>query len=154
MSITIIIGIILFGLLLIMVEAFLVPGTTIVGLLGLIVVGLGIYQAFLIHGAETGGITLVVALGLTSILTYFGLKNLSKGPFAVKETIDGRVNDEVIEGIEKGDTGKALSDLRPEGKAMINNQRITVFSRGEFISNGSIVVVFNIEGNKIYVKSK
>ena len=154
MSLTIIIIILIIGLLLVVTEVFLVPGTTIVGLSGLIVLGIGIYYAFKVHGFVVGGSALVgsgIAIGL---LTSVGIKRLSNSRFNMRAEIDGKVNEFDYSNISAGDEGITLTALRPEGRAMINNERVIVYSQGFYIDTEKEIVVLKIKDNKIFVEPK
>jgi len=50
-----------------------------------------------------------------------------------------------------GASGKTITDLRPAGKATINNERLEVISEGDFISSGTEVKVLRIQGNYLVV---
>ena len=154
MSLTLITVVILIGLLLIVTEVFLVPGSTFVGVLGLIVVGVGIYYSFESFGFRTGAAILVGSGVVITALTYIGLKRMSNSKFTVKAAIDGKVNEFDYSHINIGDEGVTLTALRPEGKAIINDERITVFSKGFYIDTNMPVVVVNIKENKIIVEQK
>ena len=52
----------------------------------------------------------------------------------------------------KGKTGKAITDLRPAGTAMIDDQRVDVVSRGEYIDKGASIRVLAVDGNRVVVK--
>lgn len=54
--------------------------------------------------------------------------------------------------VEIGDTGTAVTSLRPVGKAVFGDRTIVVVSNGEFIDCNASVVVSEIIGNRIVVK--
>lgn len=51
-----------------------------------------------------------------------------------------------------GMQGKAVTDLRPAGTAIINEERLDVVSEGSFILKGSSVKVVKVEGSRIVVR--
>ena len=53
-----------------------------------------------------------------------------------------------------GKNGKALTDLRPSGTALIENSRIDVVTSGEYINKGSNILVISEEGSKIVVQKR
>ena len=67
-------GLILFGLFLIIVEVFLIPGTTIFGIIGIILLTVGFYYTYENYGNTTGTIILVVSCLLTGGCLLLGLK--------------------------------------------------------------------------------
>ena len=154
MSLTLIAIIIVLGLLLVVTEVFLVPGSTFVGVIGLLVVGVGIYYAFESYGFTTGAGVLVGSGVIISVLTYIGLKRMSNSKFTVKSSIDGKVNEFDYSHINIGDEGVTLTALRPEGKAIINEERVTVYSKSFYIDTETAIVVVGIKNNKIFVDQK
>ena len=61
---TIVVSLVAIGLLLLLVEILFVPGTTLVGLVGFIVLGIGVGFSFSYFGKETGWLT----LGTTAVI--------------------------------------------------------------------------------------
>ena len=53
-----------------------------------------------------------------------------------------------------GKQGKALTDLRPSGTAIIENKRIDVVTNGEYLVKGTKIIVVDEEGSKIVVEKK
>ena len=51
-----------------------------------------------------------------------------------------------------GQTGIALTALRPAGTAMIENKRLDVVSVGDFIEVDVPIQVINVEGSKVMVE--
>ncbi len=154
MSLTIIALIVLAGLLLISVEVFLVPGTTIVGVFGLIVLGFGVYYAFRDEGVALGSAILLGSGLLVGVLTYFGIMRMENSKFNVKTAIDSKVNVHDYSHIKIGDEGVTLTALRPEGRAMINEERLTVHSKGFYIDTDIAIIVVKVKDNKIFVEPK
>lgn len=156
------------GVILLITEIFLVPGFGIFGAAGIIlVIGslfLGLISDFPLVDWEMiqmATIQLAVAFILAIIVVYILLKNLPKSQIwnklVLKRNIEvgsGYTADEKIKEL-LGKKGKALTDLRPSGTAIIENSRIDVVTNGEYIVKGTKVVVIDEEGSKIVVeKSK
>lgn len=154
MSLTVIAIVILIGLILISIEVFLVTGTTFVGIFGLLVVGVGTYYGYKEEGAAVGSGILIGSAIIVGLLTTVGLKRIENSKFNVKTTLDGRVNEFDDFGIKIGAEGITLTALRPEGKALINDKRITVHSKGSYIDNDVAIEVVKIKDNKIFVDQK
>ena len=53
-----------------------------------------------------------------------------------------------------GQTGVALTVLRPAGTAMIENKRLDVVSVGDFIDADVSIQVIGVEGSKVMVEKK
>ncbi len=51
-----------------------------------------------------------------------------------------------------GQSGKAVTDLRPAGIARIGNRKYDVVSEGPLIGRGSAVQVLKVDGNRIVVR--
>ncbi len=152
MSLLLIVIIILLGLLTLFVEFFLIPGGGLIGLIGALIIAGGVYLTYQYYGVQTGHIVLTLSI-LSSIgITIFGFRRIANLGWADKETIDSKVNLADFEGLKKGDHGIAFGDIKPSGIAIFGNQRVEVFSIGEFIDRGSEIEIVKIEGNKIFVR--
>ncbi|NNC95784.1 MAG: hypothetical protein HKN92_09500 [Chitinophagales bacterium] len=152
MSLGVIIAIILIGLLLIVVELFVIPGTTIFGLLGVAAVISGIVIAY----SELGNQTATIILGVTSIasivVVLLGFKAVQSDKVSVNSAITSKMN--VLEEglVEVGDKGIAYTTLRPNGKGLINDIKIEVYSQGSFIDKDTEITVTKVTSDKIFVK--
>ncbi|MFF2497505.1 nodulation protein NfeD [Peribacillus sp. NPDC058075] len=51
-----------------------------------------------------------------------------------------------------GVEGKALTDLRPSGTALVKDERVDVVTEGSFISKGSSIVIIKVEGSRVVVR--
>jgi membrane-bound ClpP family serine protease len=151
MSLTLIIGLILIGIVLILVEIFITPGF-IIGVLGAICLGVGVVNTYKEFGSTSGNIALVSSVVFLAITITLAFRNGAWDRFAIEEVIDGKANNIHELQIEIGDTGKTLSALRPAGTALINNQKLEVNTEGDFIlANVEIEVIKKIK-NRIYIK--
>ena len=72
--------------------------------------------------------------------------------FALKQTMDSKVNEATPINVEIGDEGIALSTLRPIGKGEINGQVLEVRSFGELVDAESKIRVAKIVKRKIFVE--
>lgn len=153
MDLMFVIAIILVGLLFMFVEIFLIPGTSILTLLGFVIIGIGVYLGYTDFGTTTGTWLLsgsIVGMGIT---LYIGYRRIQSKKWALYSNIDSKVNVEDFSKYKVGDIGKTFSALRPEGKAVfLNDERITVYSTGNFIDKDSTVQIIKIDEHKIYVK--
>ena len=89
------------------------------------------------------GIGLVIMIG---VFIYIAVTKLT-----LKDNVDetsGQIKDASLEGA----MGVTLSDLRPSGMAMINDERIEVYSEGNYIKQNSPIKVKRIDGSKILVE--
>ena len=136
----------------ILVELIFVPGTTIVGLLGLGLCVVGIYFGFQYFGSTTGWMIIAgtAVVGFGSIV--IGLRSGSWKRFALKRSIDSHVNEDVKVDIQEGDVGETVSALRPIGKAEFKGQFVEVRTIGDYIGSSKKVKVIKISDNKIIVE--
>ncbi len=154
MSWTIIIVLILIGLLFLILETLVVPGTTVVGIFGFALLAFSIYKSYAVYGATAGHITLGSTAVLTLILLFFAIRSKTWNKLMLKSNISSKVNTIDEEKLKKGDVGETVSRLVTGGKAKINGEFYEVHSTGAFIDQHSKIVVTKIEANKIYVKLK
>lgn len=148
----IITALILFGLGLIIVEVIFVPGTTIVGIAGLIIGGYGVYLSYTSFGTTTGHIVLSVSLLSSLIGLVLALKSKSWERFSLKESNNGRVNDDFKYQWEVGAEGETVSSVRPVGKAIFTDKIVEVRSNGAYIKEHEKVKIIRIDQNKIYIE--
>jgi membrane-bound ClpP family serine protease len=151
MTLSIVASFVILGLLLILIEIFIVPGF-IVGIVGFVMVVVGVYFTYNDHGKFYANILLALIAVVMTIVVVYAFRNGAWDMFSNKETISGKANDIQELKIKIGDTGKTISALRPSGIADINNQRVEVHSEGSFIPSGAEVEVNKIIKNKIYIK--
>lgn len=145
----------LVGIALIIAEFFLPGG--IAGILGLgaILGSLFLATDNVVHM----GISLLIAIGISILVSIILIKVFGKKMSIFKKIIltdstkteDGYVSNknrlELI-GLE----GYALTDLRPSGTVVIEDERIDVVSEGEFIVKDARVRVVKAEGSRIVVR--
>jgi membrane-bound ClpP family serine protease len=153
MDIYLVLAVIVLGILLVVLEILVIPGTTVVGAVGGILMGTGVVLAYTTQqNIMIGHFTLAGTSVATIILLFWAYKVLRSKKYSLYDVIDGQVN-VLEEGVVKiGDEGLTLGSLRPEGKALINHQRLAVFSQGEMIDVDTRIEVIKISGNKIIVK--
>ncbi len=154
MLIAIIIGLILIGLTLVVLEIVLIPGTTVVGIAGLVFMAGAVYWMYLEFGVKAGNITLGVTLIASVTAVVVSLKSGAWQRFSLNEKMEGKSNVVNEAMVKPGDEGISLSRLRPMGTVLVNNVRIEAQSTGEFIESEQTVVAVKVLTNKIIVKLK
>ncbi len=140
------------GFLFLLLEILVLPGTNIAGVLGFILLGIGIWQAYAVYGGFAGTIALSATVIFSIIALYIALKSRTWKKAALSKNIEGKVNIVDTEKIKPGDKGKAVSRLAPMGKAMINGEYYEVKTDGEFVDQETEIEVVKIEYNKVFVK--
>jgi membrane-bound ClpP family serine protease len=147
-----VISLILFGLILIVVEVIVIPGTTIVGILGFIFLIIGIVFSFSYFGSETGWVTVGVSAGTAGVILYYSFKADVWSRFSSKTKIDSRVNEGELDSLKIGDEGVTVSSLRPVGKAELNGKLYEVKSFGDYLDNGIKIKIIKINSSQIIVE--
>lgn len=154
MSLTAIILLILLGLVFILLEVLIVPGSTFVGVIGAVLMIAGIWFVFSKHGTQAGIYVLAGSIGLTLLLAYIGFKTNTWKRFTLETSLQGKVN--TFENIEFniGDKGTSVSRLAPSGKAFINGNYVEVHTQGEFINENTEITIIKKSENKLIVTTK
>ncbi len=153
MSLTIIAILIIVGILFLVLEILVVPGTTVVGVVGFVLIAIGVWKTYEANGGgPTGHFVLAGTLALTVAALVLSLRSNTWKRFMLKSKVEGKANIFKADAVKIGDEGIAISRLVPMGKALINNQYFEVSSTGEFIDEQSKIIVTKIEFNKIYIK--
>ncbi len=153
MDIYLVLAVIVLGILLVVLEILVVPGTTVIGVIGGVLMGTGVVLAYSTQDdVMIGHYVLAGTSVMTVILLYWSYTVLKSKKYSLYDVIDGKVN--VLEPglVNVGDEGVTLSNLRPEGKASINDKSFAVYSLGEMIEANTPIEVIKINGNKITVK--
>lgn len=154
MSLTLIIILIVAGLLFLLLEVMVIPGTTVVGVAGFALIAFSVYESYHVFGTPTGHFILLGTIFFAILTIYLSLKSKTWNRIMLKTEVDGRVN-EIDENVVKaGDSGITVSRLSPSGKAIINDEYFEVHTNGEFIDQETEVVVTQLFDNKIFVKRK
>ena len=147
-----ILALIAIGLALIIVEVVFVPGTTIVGILGVIFIGAAILSAYRNFGSETGLYVLLGASIGTAAALFFSFRSEAWARFANKSAIDSKVNEGITSSLEVGDEGTALSTLKPMGQVHFKGGDFEVKTLGDYVDVGTKVKIVHIQSNQIIVK--
>lgn len=148
----VIISLLVIGLALIIVELVFIPGTTLVGLLGLIFTVVGIVISYDYFGSDTGFYFLMGTLVTTLVGLFFSFRTGAWSKFSLKTSMDSRVNEGATQLLKVGDEGVTLSALRPMGKAEFQGQNFEVKTVGGYMEAGQKVKIIQIQYNQIVVE--
>lgn len=153
METLIIVALILAGLLLFIVEVFLIPGISIAGVASAICLLYANYYAFSVLGTTAGFITLAAsAIGCIAVMVWF-MRSKTVNKLSLKKTLDYSTNPLKDLDIKVGDKGTSITRLALIGNAEINGHIIEVRSADGFIDEKTPVYVERIrEGNVIVRK--
>ncbi len=154
MSWLVILTIIVIGLIFLLLEMLVVPGTTVVGFVGLAMMAFGVYSVYSEFGPAAGTYALAGTLIFTIGGITIALKSNTWKKAMLGTEVGGKVNTVEIDKVKPGDEGMAITRLNPMGKALINDEYYEVTSKDNLLNQNTPIVVTKVEGNKIIVKSK
>jgi len=146
-----VLSLLVFGLGLLFLELLFIPGTTLSGVAGLISCFLGVTFAFTYFGPDIGMLVLLASSGAVFLGGYLSFRQGTWHRLALHKVLKNRVND-TEEPLVIGEVGKAISDLRPIGKADFNGHHREVSTLGYHVNTGREVRIVKIIGKKIYVE--
>ena len=170
------------GIILLLVEFFVLPGFGIAGILGIICVLGGLFGMLIknppgrvpwpddpanwdlfmdgLMGLSFGFVGFVV---LAWILTKYlpklqFLSGLILVPAIAKQGTEMEISmtappEIKTTGVNTGDIGEVVSTLRPTGKARFGNSIVDVVAKAEFLDKGTHVEIIKIHGNRVVVKA-
>lgn len=147
----IIAALMLIGLLLVIIELFLLPGVTIAGISALLFFGGAVYYAFGISGTAgivTTIISVIVCIG--GVLAFMRSRVINK--MTLDATINSVVPTTVPHNIKPGDKGITLSRLNPMGRVMINGNETEGKAREAFLDENTEIEVERVENTVVIVR--
>jgi membrane-bound serine protease (ClpP class) len=162
------------GLILIMVEIFVIPGFGVSGVIGLVLAFTGLtlslidnivfdFQHVNIERVSTAVLTVVTGVSLGFFLSLWASSQLfgaHRGLFrnmalhTVQNIDEGFVSIDNSLLLLKGKTGTAHTVLRPGGKVEIDGEIYDAVTSGEFIDRGKQIVVVKVETTQLYVEER
>jgi len=147
-----------------LVEIFVPSGAILAVIAGCCAVG-GVFMMFMVN-TTLGLIGAVVVLIGACALFAFGIKVLPDTPIVRWLTLgplqpDDPANDSSDaraqpnpSGVNIGDTGTAMTDLRPIGTCVINGKRVDCLAGSRSVEKGTPVRVVSVDGMQIKVKAE
>ena len=153
MEVFIILALILAGLLLFIVEVFLIPGISIAGIASAICLLYAHYYAFDTLGPVAGFITLIAsALSCVVIIVWF-MRSKTMDKLSLKKTLDYKIDPLKGIRIRIGDKGTTITRLALIGNANINGNIIEVRSADGLIDENTPVYVERVVGGTVIVRT-
>lgn len=152
MTIFTIILFIILGIVLLLIEFTVIPGVTIAGIGGFVLLGASVWIAFSSLGLVPGFITLGVVLLIAPAMVYYFFKSSAGKKMILDNKIDGKVELVNNTKISIGDTGKTIGRLAPMGKVKVNGEVIEAQSTGALIDQNVEIKVLKVISNKIIVE--
>lgn len=161
------------GLLLLLVELFILPGFGIAGISGIVLIIASIFFSMVapVPGSEWFqlpplqvefalqqlGLGLLMALVSALIVGHYLPKTRTFQHLVLSTVLSSERNMDITTPDAEhgnpiaGHKGVALTPLRPAGFALINGKRINVVAQGEFIDKDTAVCITQVHGNRIVV---
>jgi membrane-bound serine protease (ClpP class) len=158
------------GLILIAVEVFVIPGFGVAGISGIILTLAGLVLVMLDNDAfdftlvkpheiiEALAAVLAGILGSILFMFIIGVRFTESSFFKRIALIDVQDREEGysshIKHVESmvGKTGTAYTVLRPSGKVLIDNEIYDAYTRGNYIAQGTSIIVVDDSGSSLKVK--
>ncbi|MFC1509709.1 NfeD family protein [Candidatus Omnitrophota bacterium] len=126
------------------------PGFSVPGIVGLILIGYGVFKANAVYGATGASVTLVVSAVAAVLMIRIALRSRALKKFGLDYSqTDMTAIDDYSPLL--GMAGTTVSKLRPSGIATIGEKRYDVVTDGEFIDENTPVTVFAVDGTRIVV---
>lgn len=147
-----ILALLLIGLALIIVEVVFVPGTTLVGIMGVIFLGAAIMSSYRNYGSDVGFYVLLGTSAVTAVALFFSFRSQAWSRFANNSAINSKVNEGLTSSLVMGDEGVALSTLKPIGKVQFKGKEYEVKTLGDYVDVGTKVKIVHLQENQIIVK--
>lgn len=151
------------GLIALGLEVFVLPGFGVAGIIGIVLIVGSMLMALVGNIPTTAdfvqaGAILAVSLVVTGAVLVGWLRHLPSsrrwsGLFLRDATT---ASEGFVSALPRGDLvgkeGKALTDLRPSGTAVIEGERLDVVTEGEFVKAGTLVTVLRSDGYRLVVR--
>ncbi|MGE4586093.1 MAG: hypothetical protein AB7D05_01995 [Mangrovibacterium sp.] len=152
MTVLIILFLIFLGILLLLLEFAVVPGITIAGIGGALLLGASIYLAFITYGTAAGLVNIAFILIAVPLLFLRFFKGATGKKMILESEISGKAKELAAGAIKPGDKGITAGRLAPIGKVRIKNQLVEGKSQGEFIDQQVGVRVVEVLRTQIIVE--
>jgi membrane-bound serine protease (ClpP class) len=142
------------GFVLVLLEIFVIPGLNIFGVVGFLTAVAGIGYAY----TKMGGLAAGIVAGLGLVGTVVMVRLMTKARAWDRLVLSNDMAREAGYNSAKpgrddllGQTGEALTTLRPAGRAQFGEQVVDVVSEGGYIERGKKVEVLKVAGNRVVV---
>ncbi len=151
----------LIGIGLIALEVFVIPGFGVAGILGIVLMLGSIFFVFdRAYEFRTAvmwlSVSVILTAGMAIVAAFYLPETALFRRFALSTVMDAGsgYHASSTEDFQAylGQSGTALTPLRPSGTARIADKRVDVVTVGDFITQNSTVRVVNVEGAKVFVE--
>ncbi|NLI71158.1 MAG: hypothetical protein GX361_00310 [Bacteroidales bacterium] len=152
MEIAIVIGLLALGIIFFIIEAFLIPGISIAGIVGVLLTVIAVWYAYHYLGTTAGHITLVGSIFLIGGSIYAFAKSKTFDRMALKTNVESKVESVTETQIKPGDKGTTVSRLAPMGKVKINDITVEAKTADDFIDQDEEIVVLEVFKTNVLVE--
>jgi membrane-bound serine protease (ClpP class) len=166
------------GVLLLLLELFVIPGFGIAGIAGVVLILIGMFWSFIPsepgpwrvipqlpatwEAMKSAAMAMMIAVVLSAVAMWYVAKWLPEttlgrqlvlsGEVARDQTLDAGTTAIETAAVDVADRGVTLSVLRPAGKARLRGEVRDVVTQGEMIDQGAEIEVVSVSGNRIVVR--
>ncbi len=152
MDYLIIIGLIFLGILLFLVELFLIPGISLAGLAALGSLLYACVFAFTELGTTGGFATLFAIIVLCTIATIWFMQSRTLDKLSLKKELKASIDNQAERSIQPGEQGITTTRLALIGMADFGGKSVEVKSIDGFIDERTRIIVERIADGQILVK--
>jgi membrane-bound ClpP family serine protease len=142
---------IVIGLALIVVEVLVLPGITVAGVSGIILIAAGVFFSFRFFGNTTGAYTLIGTCLLFIVFLIYAMRVKTWDKLSLHSEIDGKVNVLDVDA-KSGDDAVTVSRLAPVGKVMIHGKIVEGKSEFGMIDANKKVEVVQVNESSVVVR--
>lgn len=148
-------ALIIIGIALIILEILVIPGTTVVGFLGLILMAVGVYLSYTKINTTIGHYTLAASILFFILIVIISLRPKTWKHAMLNTSIDSTINyigEDKSKFVNKECT--TITRLNPYGKVSFEDDYYEAKSYNNIIEPNTTVIIVNVEGNTLIVKPK
>lgn len=152
MDVLIIAGLLIAGIVFLLIELFLIPGTSFASLISGCCMIYAVYHAFANMGIWWGTGTLLVSILVAVLSVVWFMKSKTLDKVSLKKDIDGTVEQPGRDLVQIGDEGIALTRLTLIGNAQFHDHVVEVKSVEGFIEAKTPIRVVRKDNSLILVE--
>ncbi len=150
------IALILVGVVLILIEVYMVPGFNVIGILGIVMIIVAVGYSFAESGWTGGFMALAGSVAAVGGIFWFLYSTGAWDRFVLTAELTSGASDGEDERAQRtrylGRNGTALTPLRPSGVIEIDGTRLEVSTEGEFVAAGSQVRIVAMDRRRYFVR--
>lgn len=152
MTLTLIILFIIIGLFLIWLEFFIVPGITVAGIGGTVLMLGGLYYAYAEVGTPIAHFVLLGSALAFALMLTLSFRSKTWKKTALETNIDSKIEGINIGKIKIGDQGTCISRLAPMGKILVKGEIMEARSKFGYINENSDIEIVEIGTTNVIVQ--